>query len=213
MRLRNVKNKEEILDNSEILIKDPEKYIGKWQSLFKNDNPIYIEIGMGKGGFILENALRYPDINFIGIERFDSILARAIQKIEGREEIPKNLILVRMDAKNIDKVFQKEIDKIYLNFSDPWPKKRHAERRLTSTTFLNKYDSIFKKDKIIEMKTDNTNLFEFSLVSLSNNGYVLEKVSLDLHNSDIEDNIMTEYEKKFSEKMMKINYLKAKKIV
>ena len=213
MRLRNVKNKEEILDNSELLIKDPEKYIGKWQELFKNDNPIYIEIGMGKGGFILENALKYPDINFIGIERFDSILARAIQKIEGREELPKNLILVRMDAKNIDKVFHKEIDKIYLNFSDPWPKKRHAERRLTSTTFLNKYDSIFKKDKVIEMKTDNTNLFEFSLVSLSTYGYILEKISLDLHNSDVEDNIMTEYEKKFSEKMMKINYVRAKKIV
>ena len=118
-----------------------------------------------------------------------------------------------MDAKNIDKVFKKEIDKIYLNFSDHWPKKRHSERRLTSTTFLKKYDFIFKNSKVIEMKTDNVNLFEFSLVSLSQNNYILEEVSLDLHNSDKEDNIMTEYEKKFSEKSIKINYLKAKKDV
>lgn len=211
MRLRNVKNKEEILNNSLLLIKDYEKYKGKWNEVFSNSNPIYIEIGMGKGKFILENALKYPDINFIGIERLDSILARAIQKIEKVDPLPKNLKIVRMDAKNIEDAFDKEIDRLYLNFSDPWPKKRHTERRLTSNTFLKKYENIFKNTKEIIMKTDNVSLFEFSLVTLSNNNYILERVSLNLHNSDIEDNIMTEYEEKFYENSVNINYLRAKK--
>ena len=212
MRLRNVKNKEEIMKESKLLILNNKEYIGKWSKLFGNNNPIYIEIGMGKGDFILGNALMYPDINFIGIEKYDSIIARAIQKIEGLETIPNNLRLIRMDAKGIDEVFKKEVDRIYLNFSDPWPKKRHSERRLTSNSFLKKYDCIFKKDKEIIMKTDNTNLFEYSLETLSQNGYSFEKVSLDLHNSDVIDNIMTEYEKKFTQKGIKINYLYAKKI-
>ena len=212
MRLRNVKNKEEIMKESKLLILNNKDYIGKWNKLFDNNNPIYIEIGMGKGDFILGNALKYPDINFIGIEKYDSIIARAIQKIESLDPIPNNLRLIRMDAKEIDEVFKKEVDRIYLNFSDPWPKKRHAERRLTSNTFLKKYDSIFKKDKEIIMKTDNINLFEYSLETLSLNGYSFEKVSCDLHNSDVIDNIMTEYEKKFTQKGIKINYLYAKKI-
>lgn len=212
MRLRNVKNKEEILNNSHLLIKDYDKYKGKWHEVFNNSNPIYIEIGMGKGKFILENALKYPDINFIGIERLDSILARAIQKIEKIEPLPKNLKIVRMDAKNIEDAFEKEIDRLYLNFSDPWPKKRHTERRLTSNTFLKKYENIFKNTKEIIMKTDNVSLFEFSLVTLSSNNYILEKVSLDLHRSDVLDNIMTEYEEKFYENSVKINYLRAKKL-
>ncbi len=212
MRLRNVKNKEEILNNSHLLIKDYDKYKGKWHEVFNNSNPIYIEIGMGKGKFILENALKYPDINFIGVERLDSILARAIQKIEKIEPLPKNLKIVRMDAKNIEDAFDKEIDRLYLNFSDPWPKKRHTERRLTSNTFLKKYENIFKNTKEIIMKTDNVSLFEFSLVTLSSNNYILEKVSLDLHRSDVLDNIMTEYEEKFYENSVKINYLRAKKL-
>lgn len=212
MRLRNVKNKEEILNNSHLLIKDYDKYKGKWHEVFNNSNPIYIEIGMGKGKFILENALKYPNINFIGIERLDSILARAIQKIEKIEPLPKNLKIVRMDAKNIEDAFDKEIDRLYLNFSDPWPKKRHTERRLTSNTFLKKYENIFKNTKEIIMKTDNVSLFEFSLVTLSSNNYILEKVSLDLHRSDVLDNIMTEYEEKFYENSVKINYLRAKKL-
>lgn len=211
MRLRNVKNKKEILDNSIILINNPKEYIGKWKTLFNNDNPIYIEIGMGKGDFILENAKTYNNINFIGIEKYDSVIARAIQKIE-TEEVPSNLKLIRMDAKEIEEVFSKEIDRIYLNFSDPWPKKRHHERRLTSNTFLKKYEKIFKKDKEIVIKTDNIDLFAFSLETLSQNGYIFEKVSLDLHNSDVENNIKTEYERKFSEKNVKINYLSAKKV-
>ncbi len=212
MRLRNVKNKEEIMNESKLLILNNKDYKGKWNKVFGNNNPIYIEIGMGKGDFILGNALKYPDINFIGIEKYDSIVARAIQKIESLEELPNNLRLLRMDAKEIEEVFKKEVDRIYLNFSDPWPKKRHSERRLTSNSFLKKYDSIFKNNKEIVIKTDNTNLFEFSLENLSKNGYSLEKVSLDLHNSDIVDNIMTEYEKKFTQKGIKINYLYAKKI-
>ncbi len=212
MRLRNVKNKKEILDSSKLLVLNPKDYIGKWNKLFENNNPIYIEIGMGKGDFILGNALKYPNINFIGIEKYDSIVARAIQKIEGLEAIPSNLRLIRMDAKEIDEVFKKEIDCIYLTFSDPWPKKRHSERRLTSNIFLKKYDKVFKKENTIIMKTDNIGLFEYSLETLSQNDYYFVKVSLDLHNSDILDNIMTEYEKKFTDKGVKINYLFAKKI-
>lgn len=211
MRLRNVKNKEDILNNSKLLVRDYKNYRGLWKELFNNNNKIYIEIGMGKGDFILENALKYPDINFVGIEKYDSVIARAIEKIENSDIVINNLRLIRMDAKEIEDVFFNEIDRIYLNFSDPWPKKRHSERRLTSNTFLNKYDKIFKNNGEIIMKTDNTLLFEYSLVTLSNNEYKFDKVSLDLHNSDIEDNIMTEYEKKFTKKGVKINYLKAKK--
>jgi tRNA (guanine-N7-)-methyltransferase len=166
---------------------------------------------MGKGDFIIENALRYPNINFIGIEKYSSVLARAIEKLHDKE-LP-NLRLIRMDANFIEDVFDKEIDTIYLNFSDPWPKKRTAKRRLTSDVFLDKYKNLFKKDHNIIMKTDNMNLFEYSLESFSRNGYILEKVSLDLHSSDIENNIETEYEKKFVAKGNKIYYVNAKKLV
>ena len=196
-----------------LLVDNPSKNAGVWQEVFGNNNPIYIEIGMGKGNFILENALKYPDINFIGIEKFDSVIARAIQKIEGVETIPSNLKLIRMDAKDINLVFNKEIDRIYLNFSDPWPKKRHSERRLTSKSFLIRYDSVFKNDREIVIRTDNISLFSFSLETLSQKGYVFERVSLDLHNDEDFDNIMTEYEKKFSDKGVKINYVVAKKSV
>ena len=194
MRLRNVKNKEEILNSSKYLIKNPEEYIGKWNTLFKNNNPIYIEIGMGKGKFIIENAKKYPNINFIGIEKYDSILARSLQKIDG--DIP-NLLIVRMDALIIDKVFSKEVSRIYLNFSDPWPKVRHHFRRLTSNIFLDRYDTIFKDCKEIYMRTDNRELFIYSLESLSNHDYYLSNISFDLHH-DEEFLITTEYEDKFS---------------
>ena len=211
MRLRNVKNKEEILNNTTYLEIDPNSNKGKWETIFNNNNPIHIEIGMGKGDFIIESAIRYPNINFIGIEKYSSVLARAIEKLNDKE-LP-NLRLIRMDANFIEDVFSKEIDVIYLNFSDPWPKKRTAKRRLTSDIFLEKYKTIFKKDHIIIMKTDNMHLFEYSLESLSRNGYVLEKVSLDLHNSDIENNIETEYERKFVLKGNNIYYVYAKKLV
>lgn len=208
MRLRNVKNKQEIMDNAINLILNPKDYKGKWKEVFNNNNPIYIEIGMGKGDFIIEHAKRYPDINFIGIERFDSVIVRAIEKVP--EEIP-NLRLVRMDAKDIEEVFDKEISRIFLNFSDPWPKKRHHDRRLTSHIFLKKYDNLFVKDKEIVQKTDNRDLFEYSVISLSTYGYKIEDISLDLHNSEYEDIIMTEYEKKFVAKGNNIYYLVVKK--
>ncbi len=209
MRQRNVKNKKEIINNSKYIILNPSEYIGSWNKLFDNDNPIYIEIGMGKGDFILENAIKYPNINFIGIEKYDSIMALAIKKIE--DSALTNLKLIRMDALNILDIFNKEIDKIYLNFSDPWPKERHAKRRLTSPVFLNKYDNIFKNNKIIEMKTDNRRLFEYSLLSFNDNGYLIKEISLDLHHSNCSNNIMTEYEKKFSLQNMPIYYVKVEK--
>ena len=201
MRLRNVKNKEEILNNSSYFMGTGEEFIGKWSNVFKNNNPIYVEIGMGKGKFIIENAIKYPNINFIGIEKYDSVVAKCLPKIpEGLD----NLKILRMDALNIDKVFLKEIDRIYLNFSDPWPKVRHSLRRLSSKVSLKKYDSIFKNDKEICMRTDNRDLFVYSLLSFSEYGYVLRKLSLDLHGEDIDNLITTEYEDKFSDKGMPI---------
>lgn len=195
MRLRNVKNKEMIINSSDTFIKKPQDYKGKWNSLFDNsNNELYIEIGMGKGKFIVEKAKRYPNINFIGIEKFDSVLARALEKVE--ERLP-NLYMIRIDAKDIGDVFDHEVDKIYLNFSDPWPKKRHAKRRLTAHELLEKYDSIFKDEKIINFRTDNRNLFEFSLESLSTYGYILKDIKLDLHNENCDDLITTEYEDRF----------------
>ena len=208
MRLRNVKNKKEIMDSSEYLILEPKNYIGKWNSIFDNSNPIHIEIGTGKGNFIIGKALNNPNINFIGIEKFDSVIARALEKIP--DDVP-NLKMIRMNALEIDEVFRNEIDTIYLNFSDPWPKKRWHKRRLTSEVFLEKYDSLFKKDKVIIQKTDNVSLFEYSICSLSKYGYVIENISFDLHNSEIEGNIMTEYEEKFSSKGNPIYYLEAVK--
>ena len=206
MRLRNLKNKEEIINNCDFIITDPFKYIGKWKDLFKNNNPIHIEIGMGMGKFIYENALNNPDINYIGIERYDNVIARAIKKLDKLD----NLILVRMDAREIDEVFKKEIDLIYLNFSDPWPKKRSINKRLTSPVFLEKYDKIFKNTNNIIMKTDNRDLFIYSIESLSNYGYKLSNISFDLHESS--DNIITtEYEDKFVSIGKNIYYLEALK--
>lgn len=198
MRLRNVKGAKEIIESSNYIILDYKKYQGRYNRLFDNDNPIYIEIGMGKGNFIIEKALRYPNVNFIGIEKFDSVVVRAIQKLENIN-IP-NLKIIRMDAMEIDEVFDKEISKIFLNFSDPWPKDRHAHRRLSSKIFLKKYDLIFKDKKNITMKTDNRKLFEYSLKSFVDYGYKIKDISLDLHNDDYSDNIMTEYETKFVSK-------------
>ncbi|MBR2139014.1 MAG: tRNA (guanosine(46)-N7)-methyltransferase TrmB [Bacilli bacterium] len=209
MRLRNVKNKDEILNASPYLVRNPEENIGKWKEVFGNDKPIYIEIGMGKGKFIIENAIKYPEINLIGIEKFDSVLARSLPKIpEGLD----NLLIIRMDALNIDKVFSKEIDRIYLNFSDPWPKARHHLRRLSSKVFLEKYDSIFLNDRVIYQRTDNQGLYIYSLMSYSENGYVLSDITFDLH-KDKEDLITTEYEDKFSGKGMPIYAVVATKNV
>ncbi len=208
MRLRNVKNAIEIVNNSAYIIKDEKENRGNYQAIFANDNPIHIEIGMGKGDFIIGMAEKYPDINFIGIEKYESVMVRAIQKLEDTN-IP-NLRLIRMDAAEIADVFDQEIDTIYLNFSDPWPKARHAKRRLTSPLFLSTYETIFKGNPHIIQKTDNIGLFGYSLSSLSQNGYTLEEVSLDLANTDI-PNVCTEYEKKFMALGTKINYCNAVK--
>ena len=195
MRLRNVKGAKEIIDNSPYIIKNPNDYKGNYQKIFENNNPIHIEIGMGKGDFIIENAKKYPNINFIGIEKFDSVIVRAVQKLEN-EEIP-NLKLIKIDANEIDDVFDKEISVIYLNFSDPWPKAKHAKRRLSSEIFLNKYDSVFVDKKRIIMKTDNRKLFEYSIKSFTDYGYKIEDISLNLYEDDIKNNIPTEYETRF----------------
>lgn len=202
MRLKNVKGANEIIINGEYYVDNPYQYKGNWNSIFKNNNPIYIEIGMGKGNFIIENALRYKNINFIGIEKYDSVIVRAIQKSNG---LPlDNLKILRIDANKLMDVFDKEIDTIYLNFSDPWPKKRHSKRRLTSEFFLDIYDNIFKDRMRIIMKTDNIDLFNYSLDSLIDHGY-----SIVYQNNDLDclssDNIMTEYEEKFYKLGIKIN--------
>lgn len=207
MRLRNVKGKEEIISNSKYIIKNPREYKGNWKELFGNNNDIYIEIGMGKGKFIIENAIRYPNINFIGIEKYDSVMVRAIEKLQDKNL--NNLKLIIFDAGKIDEIFDKEITRIYLNFSDPWPKKRHEHRRLTSEMFLKLYDKVFTCDKEIIMKTDNKGLFAYSIESLSKYGYILDNVTLDL--KDEEDNITTEYEEKFRNKDITINKLEARK--
>lgn len=209
MRLRNVKNKEEILNSSPFLVKQPEKYCGKWSSYFNNSNPIYIEIGMGKGKFIRENAKMYPNINFIGIEKYDSVVAKCLPKID---ESLSNLAIVRMDALSIDQIFSNEIDRIYLNFSDPWPKKRHHLRRLSSKVFLDKYTHIFREDFDIWMRTDNSDLFCYSLMSFSEAGYVLKNLTLDLHQNMPDSLITTEYEDRFSDKGMPIYSVEAVKV-
>jgi len=198
MRLRNIKGASETIDNSKYVVLDFKNHKGNFNKLFSNENPIHVEIGMGKGDFIIENARRYPDINFIGIEKFDSVLVRAVQKLE-LEEL-NNLLLIKMDAQDIADTFSKEVDTIYLNFSDPWPKTRHAPRRLTSKKFLERYDEVFKENKNIIMKTDNYNLFEYSIESFNDYGYKIKDICFDLYKEDILENIPTEYENKFKTK-------------
>ena len=206
MRLKNVKGANEIIEKGTYYVDNPYQYKGNWNEYFGNNNPIYVEIGMGKGDFIIENALRYKDINFIGIEKYDSVIVRAIQKSNELEL--DNLKIVRIDANKLNEIFDKEIDTIYLNFSDPWPKDRHAKRRLTSSIFLDIYSKIFKGRNRIIQKTDNINLFDYSLESLSNYGYNIIYKTNDLDCLD-EKNIMTEYENRFYNLGIKINKLEA----
>lgn len=200
MRLKHIKDADKIINKSVYIIENPEEYKGKWNKLFNNENNIEIEIGTGKGKFIIEKAIQNPNINFIGIEKYDSPLVSAVKKLE--ELDINNLRLICYDALNIENIFDKEISKIYLNFSDPWPKKRHTKRRLTSDRFLEKYDLIFKDTKRIEMKTDNDDLFEYSCESLTNYGYkIIEKDTNHI------SNITTEYEDKFRNIGKNINYI------
>lgn len=210
MRLRNVQGARDAIADSIYVIHDEEQMKGKWHELFGNDNPIRIEIGMGKGQFIMELAKRNPDINYIGIEKYSSVLIRAVQKREQAEDMT-NLYFIRMDAEYIENVFNKdEVSEIYLNFSDPWPKDRHAKRRLTSTHFLNHYDNILAPEGRIIFKTDNRALFDFSLEQIPEAGWKLESYTYDLANSEFSrDNIMTEYEARFSAMGTPINRLAA----
>jgi len=201
MRLRNITGSREVIAASPYVVPEAELFNcpGTWNTIFGNDRPIHIEIGMGKGKFLHTMAKQNPDINYIGIEKYSSVLLRAIQKLEA-DEVP-NLKLIRMDAEDIAKVFGKgEVDKIYLNFSDPWPKDRHAKRRLPSRQFLEKYDVILKKDGRLEFKTDNKDLFDFAVEELEPAGWKAEVITYDLHGDAelVRGNVMTEYEEKFS---------------
>jgi len=208
MRLRNVKNAKEKLLNSKYFIENPEMHKGNWESVFANSHEIHLEIGTGKGDFLIAMAKAHPEINFIGIEKYESVLVRAIEKVS-LEDLP-NIRFLCFDAKKLPTVFSPELSKIYLNFSDPWPKTRHAKRRLTHMDFLKIYEDLFRSEKVIVQKTDNIKLFAFSLEQLSQFGYILERVNLDLTNEEI-FNIKTEYESKFESLGFKINYVEARK--
>lgn len=199
MRLRNIPGADEAIAESPYCINEPETQKGNWQQLFGNDAPIHIEIGMGKGQFLTRLAKENPHINYIGIERYSSVLLRALQKME--QEPLSNLRFLCIDAASITEIFEKnEVDKIYLNFSDPWPKDRHAKRRLTSRQFFTRYNDILKPDGNVEFKTDNRDLFLFSLDEVEEAGWKLAAHTFDLHHDETlnQGNIMTEYEEKFS---------------
>lgn len=208
MRLRKVKNVEEkIKDYEGLIIFNPEEQKGLWHKLFRNNNPIHMEIGMGKGKFIMQMAQENPHINYIGCELSESIVYKAAKQMQGID----NLLIINYDASKLSDVFSKgEVQKIYLNFSDPWPKSRHEKRRLTSSTFLKVYEEILPEKAEIEFKTDNRGLFEYSLISFNKANYDFEEVSLDLHNSGKENIITTEYEDKFSSIGNVIYYIKVK---
>lgn len=201
MRLRNVTGSREVIAACDYVIHEPQKCQGKWHDIFGNQNPVRIEIGMGKGRFIMELARQNPNINYIGIEKYSSVLIRGIQKLEA-DPLP-NLYFIRMEAEEITSVFAKgEIERIYLNFSDPWPKDRHAKRRLPSCEFLRRYDEILISDGVIEFKTDNRDLFRFALGELEPAGWKILQMTEDLHHDAhmMEGNVMTEYEERFSSK-------------
>ena len=201
MRLRNIPGAKDAILECDWVIDEPEKFKGEWASVFGEKRPLFLEVGMGKGRFLMDMARLHPERNYVGIEMYDSVLLRAVQKREQLEEDLPNLYFIRMDARNLPDVFEKgEVDKIYLNFSDPWPKERHAKRRLTSRQFLERYDKILAPEGTVEFKTDNRPLFEFSLEEVKEAGWVLDASTFDLHHDAklMEGNVMTEYEEKFS---------------
>ncbi len=199
MRLRNITGSREMIAESRFVVHEPQEYKGRWRELFGNDHPLRIEIGMGKGRFIMDLARMHPEINYVGIEKYSSVLLRGIQKME-TDPLP-NLYFIRMEAEEIADVFgREEVERIYLNFSDPWPKDRHAKRRLPSREFLKRYDEILVRDGVIEFKTDNKDLFRFALEELEPAGWRLLQMTEDLHHDEkmLVGNVMTEYEEKFS---------------
>lgn len=199
MRLRNITGSREMIAESRFVVHEPQEYKGRWRELFSNDHPLRIEIGMGKGRFIMDLARMHPEINYVGIEKYSSVLLRGIQKME-TDPLP-NLYFIRMEAEEIADVFgREEVERIYLNFSDPWPKDRHAKRRLPSREFLKRYDEILVRDGVIEFKTDNQDLFWFALEEIAPAGWQLLQMTEDLHHDEkmLAGNVMTEYEEKFS---------------
>ncbi len=216
MRLRHIAGSEDYIKESSDCINNPEEYKGRWREFFKNDNPIRIEIGTGKGQFIRQLALRDKEHNYLGIERYETVLMKAVQRKHKLEEecgTLDNLYFICMDALRLTEVFAKgEVEKIYLNFSDPWPKARHEDRRLTSGKFMKLYESVLADDGVVEFKTDNVGLFDYSLEAVPATGWKIIYMTRDLH-SEVEaaDNIMTEYEEKFSQKGQHICKLIARK--
>ena len=204
MRLRNIPGAKEVIENSPYFVHEPQKQKGQWSHVFENDHPIHIEVGMGKGRFLIDMAKIHPEVNYVGIEMYDSVLLRALQKREEYEQNEgtlTNLYFMCVDARLLPEIFEKgEVEKIYLNFSDPWPKARHAKRRLTSRQFLERYDQILIPEGSVEFKTDNRELFEFSLEEVKEAGWTLETSTFDLHHDEelMKGNVMTEYEEKFS---------------
>lgn len=201
MRLRNITGAKEAIAESEYVIQKPTEYKGRWREAFASEGELHIEVGMGKGRFIHEMAKRNPHIHYIGIEMYSSVLLRALQKMEA-EPLP-NLKFLCVDARSLEEIFEKgEVDHIYLNFSDPWPKDRHAKRRLPSRQFLARFDQILKPDGRLSFKTDNRELFDFAVEELEPAGWKAEIITYDLHADALlcEGNVMTEYEEKFSSK-------------
>ncbi len=201
MRLRHIPEAEEAIQTSKYVIQNPAACRGLWNRQFPNDEPLHIEVGMGKGQFIMRMAADHPQINYVGIEMYDSVLLRALQKMDALDDPPRNLCFVCMDARLLPEIFAPgEVSCIYLNFSDPWPKTRHAKRRLTSGEFLRRYLQILSEDGRLEFKTDNEPLFDFSLEEAAREGWRLLESTRDLHQDPVlsRDNIMTEYEEKFS---------------
>ena len=204
-----IKNADKIVKNCPYVVNNPKEYKGKWNTLFKNKNPIFLELGMGRGDFIIDMAKTYPNINFIGLEAIDSQMVRAVENLTNKN-LP-NLKLINCNAEEVDNIFQKEIDTIYLTFCDPWPKKIDEKKRFTHVNFLKKYDKIFKKQKHIILKTDNKGFFAYSLESLSNYWYTFKRISLDLHHDENPiPNIMTNYEKQYFKEGRPIYYVDAR---
>lgn len=201
MRLRNIPGSRDIIAESQWVVQDPEKHRAAWNLIFQNGHPIHIEVGMGKGRFLMDLARRHPQRNYIGIEMYSSVLLRAVQKADSLSDPLDNFRFLRLDARDLPSVFAPgEVERIYLNFSDPWPKDRHAKRRLTSREFLSRYEQILAPGGRIEFKTDNQDLFRFSLEEIREKGWILESHTFDLHRDPVmnQGNIMTEYEEKFS---------------
>ena len=199
MRLKNIPGARERIAESQFVVQEPKALKGKWNTKFGNEGEIHIEVGMGKGRFLMEMAKNNPTVNYIGIEMYSSVLLRAVQKME--EESLENLTFILVDAREIEEIFEKEeISKIYLNFSDPWPKDRHAKRRLPSRQFLQRFSMILKKEGVIEFKTDNRDLFDFAVEETGPAGWEILEISYDLHKDEkmMKGNVMTEYEERFS---------------